>query len=89
MIETILQMDLNQFLDSFYVTVTVIVGVLTGIGMISRSLTIGIYIGYLGFAYIALETADTLLTNILYTTLVLVFIGFGFKFWRMEAGGEA
>lgn len=58
------------------------------IGMWGRSLTVGAFVAYLAFAYIAITTETTLLQNILYVTIVLVFLGFAFKLWRLEFGGE-
>lgn len=74
--------------DNYLFYVTAIVAVFSGVGMASRSLAIGALGGFLAFAYIALETGTSLFTSILYVTLVLVFIGFAFKLWRLEFGGS-
>lgn len=84
----LLQSSAFELFNNFLATVVAIVFIVTGIGAASGSLAVGSYVGYLAFLYLAVETGDQLLTNIAYTTLVLVFIGFAFKFWRLEAGGE-
>lgn len=75
--------------DNYLFYVTAIVALFTGVGMASRSLAIGALGGFLAFAYIALETGTPLFTSILYVALVLIFIGFAFKLWRLEMGGGA
>jgi hypothetical protein len=80
--------DIRGIWDNYLFYVTAIVTVFSGVGMASRSLAIGALGGYLAFAYIALETGTSLLTSILYLTLVLIFIGFAFKLWRLEFGGS-
>lgn len=79
---------ITQIWYNYLVYVAAVVAVFTGIGIGSKSLAIGAVGGYLAFAYIALETGTPILRNILYVTLVLVFIGFAFKFWRLEGMGE-
>lgn len=75
--------------DTYLVFVTLFLLGTFGIGLVSRSMAVASFGTYLVFAYIAVETGETLLTNILYVTLVLVFIGMAFKLWRLEASGEA
>lgn len=76
-----------QMWDNYFLFVAAIILLFTAVGMASRSLAIGAVGGYLAFAFIALETGTALFRNILYVTLVLVFIGFAFKFWRLEGMG--
>lgn len=79
---------ITEMWDNYLLYVASVVAVFTGIGIASRSLAIGAVGGYLAFAFIALETGTPILRNILYVTLVLIFIGFAFKFWRLEGMGE-
>jgi len=84
----VLQSSLGELWGSYEVFVAAIVLGFAAIGMWGRSLSVGAFLGYLVFAYIAVSTGTTLFVNILYVTVVLVFIGFAFKLWRLEFGGE-
>ena len=77
-----------EILDNPYVFITMMVGAVGMIGLASKSLAVGAWGAYLTFAYYAVEADMALLTNILYVTLVLVFVGFGFKIWKLEGGSE-
>lgn len=77
-----------DILGEFYIFVTFAVFLALAVGLASRSMAVGSLSGYITFAYIASETGDELLGQILTVTLVLVFIGFAFKFWRLEGMGE-
>lgn len=58
------------------------------IGMGSRSLTIGSLGAYTTFVYIATQTDISIMTDIMYVSLVLVLAGLGFKLVLLEAWGE-
>jgi len=73
---------------SYEVFVSMVVLAFAVIGMWGRSLSLGAFLAYLAFAYLAVTTGTPLFENILYVTIVLVFIGFAFKLWRLEMGGE-
>ena len=74
--------------DNYYVFVSMVVLLFTVIGLWGKSLAVGSFLGYVAFARIATETQSELLISILYVTLMLVFVGFAFKLWRLEFGGE-
>jgi len=84
----ILQAGIGQLWSSYTVYVAVLVLAFAVIGMWGRSMSLGAFLAYLAFAYIAVTTGTPLFENILYVTIVLVFIGFAFKLWRLEFGGE-
>lgn len=71
-----------------YVFVTLVIFVSMAIGLASRSMAVGSLAGYTTFAYLASEMQEELLTQILIVTLVLIAVGFAFKFWRLEGLGE-
>lgn len=79
---------LDSIIDNYLFFVAAVVTVVAGVGITSKSLAVGAIAAYTTFALIAIETGTQLLQNILIVTLVLVFIGFGFKFWRLEGVGE-
>lgn len=79
---------LEGIIDNYLFFVAAVVTAVAGIGVMSKSLAIGAVAAYTTFALIAIETGTQLLQNILVVTLVLVFIGFAFKFWRLEGMGE-
>jgi hypothetical protein len=83
-----LQQGAFELFNNFEAATAAIVLVITAIGASSRSLAVGSYTGYLAFAVIALETGTTLFVNIVYVTVVLFSLGFAFKLWRLEFGGE-
>jgi len=58
------------------------------LGMASKSMAVAAWGGYMSFATFAIVSDISLLENILIVTLVLIFIGFAFKFWRLEGMGE-
>lgn len=86
MIDVALQLDIFQLWDSFYVMTVLMIGVVAGLSMVSRSLAIASYVGFLVFARIATETGDAFLVNILYISVVIVVIGMAFKIGRAEFG---
>lgn len=78
-----------QIWDNFLVFVsfmTLTAASVAGLG--SRSMAVGALAAYSVFAYIAVETGHTLLTNILYLSVVLIVVGMAFKLWRLEFGGD-
>ena len=79
---------LEGIIDNYLFFVAAAITTVAGIGLLSKSLAIGALAAYTTFTLIAIETGTQLLQNILIVTLVLVFIGFGFKFWRLEGMGE-
>lgn len=79
---------LFDILANFEVFVTMVVLVSMAVGIASKSMAVGALSGYVTFAIIASRTGVTLLENILIVTLVLISIGFAFKFWRLEGVGE-
>lgn len=82
------QQGLSGIIDNYLFFVAAAITAVAGIGITSGSLAIGALAAYTTFALIAIQTGTQLLQNILVVTLVLVFIGFGFKFWRLEGMGE-
>lgn len=78
----------TELLQNYLVFVAAVVLGFTTIGLWGKSLAVGAFIGYIAFAYIAVTTQTPLLVNILYVTVVLVFIGMAFKLFRAEFGGE-
>lgn len=74
--------------QNYYAFVSTVVLSFLAIGLWGRSLSVGAFVGYLAFAYIAIETGTPLFRQILYVTAVLVFVGMAFKVWRTEFGGE-
>ena len=82
-------MSLPEMLDDPYVFITMITLAGGVFGLASRSMAIGAWGAYLIFAYFAITSGFALLENILYVTLVLIFVGFGFKIWRLEGDGKS
>ena len=79
---------LAELWDNPLVFISTTILAVTGIGMASKSLAVAAWGGYMTFAAFAITTGYPLLENILYVTLVLIFVGFAFKFWRLEGMGE-
>lgn len=78
-----------QIWDNFLVFVSFMCLTASAVaGLGSRSMAVGALAAYSVFAYIAVETGHTLLTNILYLTVVLIVVGMAFKLWRLEFGGD-
>ena len=77
----------GDLFEDFYVWTTLMVIGVGALALISFSMSVASMAAYLTFTFIAVETGDELLTNILYVTLVLLFVGLGFKLWRTEGGG--
>lgn len=77
-----------QLFENYEAFVAFVVLVFAVIGLWGRSLAVGVYNGYLAFAYIAIETQTPLFLQLLYVTAVLVFVGMGFKIYRAEFAGE-
>lgn len=75
--------------DNFLAFVVTVVLALAALGLGSRSLAVAVVPAYLLFAYIAIQTEHSMLVDVLYVTVVLVFIGFAFKVWRLEGSGDA
>jgi len=79
---------LESIIDNYLFFIAAVITAVAGIGVMSKSLAIGAIAAYTTFALIAIETGEQLLQNILIVTLVMIFIGFAFKFWRLEGMGE-
>lgn len=79
---------LDEILDDPLAFIAAVILAFAGIGIGSKSIAIAAWAGYVAFAIFAISTGYTLLQNILYVTLVLVIVGFAFKFWRLEGMGE-
>lgn len=75
--------------NNYKAIVAAIVGAFALIGAWSKSLSIAAWAGYVAFTYIAFETGTEMFVNIAIVTLVMVFIGFAFKFNRLEMQGES
>lgn len=80
--------NLDSIIDNYLFFISAVILAVGGIGVMSGSLAIGAVAAYTTFTLIAIQTGEQLLLNILVVTLVLVFVGFGFKFWRLEGIGE-
>lgn len=65
-------------------TVFIVVGFMLGIGLGSRSLSIGALGGYLVFVWFAIALDVELLTMIFYASMILIILGFSFKLWNTE-----
>lgn len=78
----------SEILNNYLVFITAVVLSFVSLGLWGKSLAVGAYLGYIAFAYLAITTQTPLLVNILYVTVVLVFIGMAFKLFRAEFGGE-
>jgi hypothetical protein len=78
----------SEILNNYLVFITAVVLSFVSLGLWGKSLAVGAYLGYIAFAYLAITTQTPLLVNILYVTVVLVFIGMAFKLYRTEFGGE-
>lgn len=62
---------------------------IAGVGLWSKSLAFAAWAGFVAFIHLAITTDGFgLMEQIAYATLVLVFVGFAFKFYREELGGE-
>lgn len=79
---------LSAILDNFLFFIAASVMGFTVLGLLSGSLAVGALAGYIAFGYFAVQTGEQLLQNIFIVTLVLVTVGFAFKFWRFEGMGE-
>jgi hypothetical protein len=80
--------NLDSIIDNYLFFISAVILAVGGIGVMSGSLAIGAVAAYTTFTLIAIQTGEQLLVNILVVTLVLVFVGFAFKFWRLEGIGE-
>lgn len=78
---------LSILFESYLVFVAMTVMGIAAIGLGSRSMAVSASVAYLAFAHLTIESAGTFLTNILYVSIVIIFVGFAFKFWRLEMGG--
>ena len=74
--------------DTFLFAVIAMILLVAFVGLASKSLAVASLGAYLAFAHLAVETGYPMLENILIVTLVMVFVGFAFKFWRLEGMGE-
>ena len=62
----------------------------TAIGIGSRSMAIGAWAGMLMFIHLGLQSGYYLFEQLAFASLGLIFLGIGFKLWRLEgAGGGA
>ncbi|WLW38177.1 hypothetical protein [Halorubrum spindle-shaped virus-BLv25] len=78
----------SAIIDNYLFFISATVMGFSVLGILSGSLAVGALAGYIAFAYFAIETGEPLLQNILIVTLVLILVGFAFKFWRLEGMGE-
>lgn len=78
---------LRELWDNPYVFMTGVILSAGAIGLGSKSMAIASWGAYMIFAVYAITTDVVLLQNIFYVTLVLIFVGFGFKLWRLEGDG--
>lgn len=69
-----------------FITVMALIAVL--IGAASKNLAVGAHGGYMMFLYYAIYVDAPLINNLMYVTLILILMGVGFKFWRLEGAGE-
>jgi len=90
MIELLIPLDvwLFELFDDFYMFTVLVVFLMLLIGMASGTLAVGALGAYVTFAHIAVETQDEFLLSVFYVSFVVVIIGFSFKIWRLEFGGE-
>jgi hypothetical protein len=86
MIDVALQLDIFALWDSFVVTTVLMIGVAAGFALVSRSLAVASYVGFLVFARIALESQYALFINFLYISVIVIVVGMAFKFGRLELG---
>lgn len=89
MIETVLldigtRLPLGELWGTAEGFVILMVVSITAIGVVSRSLTVGAFGGYLTFVYYAIESELSVMQPPLYATLVLVILGAVFKTWKLE-----
>ncbi len=74
--------------DNYKAIMTAIIGAFGLIGFWSKRLTIAAWAAYMCFIYLAMETQTDPFYSIGYVTLVLIMVGFAFKFYREEMAGE-
>lgn len=70
--------------DNNLAVLSAVVGAFAFLGAWSKSLTVAAWGAYLSFLYLAFESEIGLWENIGLVTLVLVMVGFAFKFYRSE-----
>lgn len=68
----------------FIVFVTLVVGV---VGMMTGSMAVGSWSAFMAFAFFAVESGIDWIEQLFIVLLVLIFVGFAFKIWRLEGGG--
>ena len=73
--------------DSFLVWAAGMVMVGGFIGLISRSFAVSAFVAYMIFLVIAVTTGNPLMMNIVYVTLILIFVFGAFKLYASEVGG--
>lgn len=79
---------LADLFNDFYAFIAIMITAAGALGALGgRSMALGAFAAYLVFVQYAIEVGDELLTQILYVTLVLVFVGMAFKLWRLELAG--
>lgn len=78
----------GAFLDSGIGFATVVIGAVAMVGLASRSLAVAAVGAYTAFIFFATNADIAFFQPILYISLIGILIGIGFKFWRLEAGGE-
>jgi hypothetical protein len=80
---------LGGLLDSTLGFIAVMIATSGLIGAASRSLAVASSGAYLMFLYYGVHIDGVnLISNLMYVTLILIVLGIGFKFWKLEAGGE-
>jgi len=78
---------LYSLFDSTVGFITIMVLLATFVGAASKSLAVGSHGGYMMFLYYGIYTDAPLINNLMYLTIVLIVMGVGFKFWRLEGAG--
>lgn len=88
-------MQLPGFIHTFWGLATNMMVFLAGaitvsslMGLLSKSLMVAAFAGFLAFVHITIEADVGLLTNILYVVLVMIFVGMAFMLYNTLIAGE-
>jgi hypothetical protein len=80
------------FADFFASTIgfmIVMISVVIAAGFASKSLAIGAAGGYTTFVFFASNVEGVrFVSELMYISIIVITLGIGFKFWRLEVGGE-
>lgn len=77
-----------ELFENVLAFIALVVFFFMAMGLASGSMAVAGWAGFLVFTYIALATDINNLVNVVYASLALVFVGIGFKAWRLEGGGD-